>query len=115
VSKMIKNITKNTIICKNKKFLTTIISKAIGLMFSKKIKDIGYIFVFDKSQRIDLHMFFVFFAIDVIFLNELKEVIEIKKNFKPFTLYSSKKPIKYFIELPLKLSDKIKIGDILEF
>ncbi len=86
-------------------------------MFSGKISDTGYIFIFDKPTRIDLHMFFVFFPIDVLFLDETKKVIEIKKNFKPFTFYFSKHKAKFVIELPQNTISKsnTELNDSLEF
>lgn len=97
---MIKNKTKKTLICTKTKILTSILEKATGLMFHKKIIDIGYVFVFNRPMRIDLHMFFVFFPIDLLFLDKDKKVIEIKEGFKPFTLYYSKKKAYYVVELP---------------
>lgn len=44
-------------------------------------------------------MFFVFYPIDVIFLDENYKVVDFKEDFKPFTFYTSKKPAKYIIEL----------------
>ena len=114
---MLKNITKKNIIVNNSKVCKSIISKAIGLMFSKKIIDDCLIFIFDKEMRVDLHMFFVFYPIDVLFLDNNKKVIEIKENFKPFTLYSPKNKSKYVIEIPkntVRLK-QIKVNDILEF
>ena len=91
------------------KICKSIWSKARGLMFSRKK---NLMFVFDKEQRIGLHMFFVFFPIDVLFLDKNKKIIEIKKNFKPFTFYRSKEKAKYVIELTekhsFKLGQKIK-------
>ena len=45
------------------------------------------------------------------------EVIEIKENFRPFTVYISKKPVSYVIELPENSVKKSKtvIGDKLKF
>ncbi|MCM2325343.1 MAG: DUF192 domain-containing protein [Candidatus Woesearchaeota archaeon] len=105
----------NIILCRKKKILTSIFSKASGLMFSRPIKDTGYIFVFSEPRRIDLHMFFVFFPIDVLFLDDKKRIIEMKKDFLPFTFYYSKKKASYVIELPAGYSDKTKIGDIIKF
>jgi len=99
---MIINITKNTVLCKNKKFLRSMFSKTRGLMFSKKIIDAGYIFFLNEPGRIKLHMFLVFFPIDVLFLDENKIVIELKENLRPFTFYCSKNKVKYVIELPEK-------------
>jgi uncharacterized protein len=114
---MIKNITSGNVLVKNKVFCRSVFQKAKGLMFSNLIYDVGYIFVFDAARRIDLHMFFVFFIIDVIFLDDNKKVIELKENFLPFTFYYSKNKAKYFIELPKGtiVNKKIKINDVIEF
>jgi uncharacterized protein len=114
---MITNKTRNKVICKNKKMLLSLLAKATGLMFSKPIKDTGYVFVFDTPRNIDLHMFFVFFPIDVLFLDSKKKVVEMKENFRPFTLYSSGTTASYFIELPCgKIEEtKTKIGDFIQF
>ena len=112
---MIKNLTNKKVIATNSKIAKSSLKKAIGLMFSKKIKDKGLIFVFDHESIIPLHMFFVFYPIDVLFLNNNKEVVEIKENFKPFTFYTNENPAMYIIELPAgaikesktKLKDKI--------
>lgn len=89
----------------------SIFSKARGLMFSRKLKDSCLLFVFGKEIKISLHMFFVFFPIDVIFLNENKEVVDVKQNFRPFTVYTSKKPAKYVIEMPLGSIKKLNKKD----
>jgi uncharacterized protein len=114
---MIENTTRKKVICTNKRTLSTIFEKATGLMFSKPIKDIGYVFVFDMPRRIDLHMFFVFFPIDVLFLDAGKKVLEIKEDFRPFSVYYSEKKASYVIELPSgKIKDtETKPGDILSF
>ncbi len=84
-------------------------SKFKGLMFSKpKI----LAFRFSKEQRHLLHMFFVFFPIDVLFLDKNKTVIEIKKNFRPFTVYNSKEKAMYVIEIPAeRIEGKVNLGD----
>jgi uncharacterized membrane protein (UPF0127 family) len=84
-------------------------------MFHKKITDTGYIFVFDTPRRIDLHMFFVFFPIDLLFLDKEKRVIEMKKGFAPFSVYYSKEKTGYVIELPAGSIKDIEIGNILDF
>lgn len=71
-------------------------SKARGLMFSKKK---NLLFFFDKPQRVTFHNFFVFFPIDLIFLDEEMRVVEIKEDFKPFRIYKPKNKAKYVLEL----------------
>jgi len=90
-------------------------SKALGLMFSRKNKTL--IFIFDKEKIISLHMFFVFYPIDVLFLDKNKKVVQIKENFKPFRIMIPKKPAKYIIELPNNTIKKTntKVGDTIRF
>lgn len=74
----------------------SILGQARGLMFSRKR---NIMFVFDKERYVSLHTFFVFFPIDVILLNEKKQVVETKQNFKPFRFWKSKEKAKYVIEI----------------
>jgi len=113
---MIINKTKKTVLAKNKKILKNNFSKAIGLILSKKIKK-GFIFEFKREKLHSIHMLFVFFPIDILFLDENKKVIEIKENIKPFSFYSSKRKAKYFIELPKDTikKTKTKLNDKIDF
>ena len=98
---MIKNKSKNKILVKNTKHCITILSKARGLMFSKRIEDLGLIFYMNSEKSIDLHMFFVFFPIDILWLDSKKRVVQLKESAKPFTpLIRNDSPSKYVIELP---------------
>ena len=103
---IIKNLTKNVIIGKNAEFCTSSFSKARGLMFSKKPKIL--IFIFKKEKIVPLHMFFVFFPIDALFLDKRKRIIEIKDNFMPFKYYKPKNKSMYIIELPAGAIKKTK-------
>ena len=112
---MIFNKTRKTLLSKEYKLCKTPFSKTIGLMFRKKPS--ALIFVFDKEEKVSLHMFFVFFPIDVLYLNKEKAVVEIKKKFMPFTFYNPRKKASYVIELPNGTIGKSRtsIGDILRF
>lgn len=92
-------------------FCKSIFSKSIGLMFSKP-KNI--VLEFKKPRRIGLHMLFVFYPIDVLFLDENKKIVEIKENLGPFWFYSSKKNAKYAVEIGKqeKQRKKFEIGDV---
>src|SRR3989338_10397734 len=94
---MIKNLTKDIIIVKNSIFIDDNFSKFIGLMFSRR-QDKALIFKFNKERIISLHMFFVFYPIDVVFLDKNKKVVGIKENFRPFTFCTSKEKALYCIE-----------------
>ena len=110
----VKNTTKKTLLAKDAKLCKSIFSIALGLMFSKPRP---LIFIFEKEKIVPLHMFFVFYPIDILFLDKNKIVIEIKENFRPFGLYTPKNKATYVIELPKGAikSPKTEIGDKIEF
>ena len=91
-------------------------SKYIGLMFSSKIKN-PLIFEFKKEGLYPVHMFFVFFPIDVIYLDNNKKIIEIKENLKPFSYYNPRVKARYIVELERGFvkDNKIRIGGKLIF
>lgn len=82
----------------------------------KSVCDTAWIFFFNKPTKVSVTMFFVFFSIDVIFLDSKKKVIGIKTLY-PWQTYTFKKEISYFIELEFGAIKKysIKKGDILKF
>jgi len=111
------NTTRNTKIASEARLCSSILSKAKGLMFSKKLDDEALIFDFNNERLISLHMLFVFFPIDVVLLDENKKVVELKEKLRPFTFYASKSKARYVIETA---SGKIretgtKLGDKLGF
>ena len=113
---MLMNKTKNTVLAKEIVYCKTTLSKAHGLMFKRKTNK-AFIFVFKKEKIIDIHMFFVFFPIDVLWLNRNKRVVQIKEHLKPFRIVIAKEPAKYIVELPDNTIKKSKtcLGDTISF
>jgi len=109
---MIINKSTKKVISKKEITCRSFLSQVRGLMFRKKQ---NLIMIFPSERKISLHNFFVFYPIDIILLNENKEVVEIKINFQPFTFWSSKNKGKYVIELGRDNSkNKVKIKEIIE-
>lgn len=94
----------------NIKVCHSIFSKAMGLRFHRKITKSAFVFPFDVSQKVALDMFFVHFPIDVVFLDNEKNIIEIKENFKPYGFYNTKNKINIVVELPLGYVSKHKLA-----
>lgn len=94
-----------TTICNN--FLCQI----IGLMFNPIKKNM--IFVMNGKERVIMHTFFMFYKIDVLFLDNKKQVVEAKRKLRPFNLYRSRVKPKYVLEMPD--ASKINLGDFIEF
>lgn len=112
-------ILKNNLVLANNVKIYKDFHKVLGLMFKRPLKNKeAVIFILDKEGRINasIHMFFVFFSIDVVWLNKNKGVVDIRKNVKPFTpLIVPRKKAKYIIEFPNEGIKNIKIGDKLKF
>ena len=110
---MIINKTRNIIISKDVKYCKNLLSKAVGLMFSRRVRE-PLVFFFDKEQKVSIHMFFVFFPIDVVYLNEDRRVVCVKEDVKPFRVVE---PVncKYIVELAEGDVKKYKIekGDMM--
>jgi uncharacterized protein len=108
---MIRNATRKFTIMKRQKSAGSLLSQGIGLMFHRK-PDYGLVFILGAEKRISLTNVFVFFPIDILFLDKEKRVVEIKKGFRPFTLnYTPKARFAYIIELPCGVLKKTAVGD----
>ena len=109
---MIINKTTKRVISNKELFCRTLPAQLRGLMFRKKQ---NVIMVFDKEQKISLHNFFVFYPIDVLVVNKNMEIVEIKRQFKPFSFWNPAKKGKYVIELGRDESkNKTSEGDFIE-
>ncbi len=109
--KMIFNQTTKKIISRNEKYCKSIWSQALGLMLSPRK---NLIMEFPQEQKISLHNFLVFYPLEILILDRNKKLIEIKKNFLPFTFYHPKNKGKFVIELGKEESKgKVKVGDLL--
>ena len=79
----ILNITKNTVIARNGIVADTFLSRMTGLL-AKKFLAPGEALIITKCQSI--HMFFMCFPIDVIFVDKNDHVIGLVERIKPFQL-----------------------------
>jgi len=110
---------KNIIIADDVVICKDIFERSKGLRFSnplKKGKAMLFISPDESCLYTTIDMFFVFFSIDIIWVNKEKEIVEIRRNVKPFTPpIRPEKPAKYVIELPANSSGILKVGNKLDF
>ena len=113
---VIVNKTKKKLLAKEVEFCKTELSKIKGLMFTKRIKK-ALIFVFRKESLQHIHMFFVWYPIDVLWLDKNKKIVQLKENLKPFRIILAKKPAQYIIELEdgTIRETKTELDDIISF
>lgn len=111
---IIKNPSQETILSSHACLCTSLWRKARGLMLSPQ-KDL--VFAASAEQKIPLHMLFVFYPIDVIYLDNKKRVVEMKESFLPFTFYNPRHKAQYVLELKQGTIKKTKtvLNDSLVF
>ncbi len=82
----------------NAEYCISFWKKFRGLMFSKPK---NLIFVLDNETRYGaiVHMFFVFFPIDVYWLDRNKKVVDKRTNLKPFRIAVPRHKAKYVVEI----------------
>ena len=111
------NKTKKRIIIGEVKIAKTHAQRMRGLMFRAK-PNYALILCMPKESRIGsaIHMMFVFYPLDVLFLDSKKQVVDKVLGLKPFALnYVPKRAAKYVVELPEGLGKKAGIGDLLQW
>lgn len=93
-----------------------------GLSIKSSLKENeGMLFVLNSSSRRGFWMKDMNFPIDVIWLNENKEIIHIKKNLEPCVsncpVYYPDQNSKYVLETVAGFADKqnLKVGDTISF
>ena len=106
------------IVASDMEFARSIISQTLGLMFRKNIKnDYALVFEMRKPKRVSLHMLFVRFPIDVLFMDESKTITK-TAQLNPWTgRASSNEKVKYIIEMPdgTISNNDLAIGEKLSF
>jgi uncharacterized membrane protein (UPF0127 family) len=92
-------------------------SRFRGLMFRRALcPGQAYVFCYDRESVTDttIHMFFVSFAISVLWLDAGKRVVDkaLARPFRPY--YAPRAPAQYFVEGLPELLERVRIGDELD-
>ncbi|MBW3019649.1 DUF192 domain-containing protein [Candidatus Woesearchaeota archaeon] len=109
----IQNATKGTVLAETFAEARTWKEQFMGLMF-KPVSPL--VFVFDKEQKVDLHSWFCKGAIDLVFLNDEWEVVELFRELSPWRMYRSKNKALFLLELPAGtvFKSRTEIGDVIQ-
>jgi uncharacterized membrane protein (UPF0127 family) len=107
------NKTKASIVASKAGKADMFLTRMVGLLDRSVLLE-GEALIITKCQSI--HMFFMKFAIDAIFVNKSDRVVGLVRNIKPFCLSRVFLKASYVIELPVGLIDRSKtsIGDEIE-
>ncbi|MCP3685705.1 MAG: DUF192 domain-containing protein [bacterium] len=109
----VTNLTKNTLIADKAILANSFSSRMIGLLNRKSI-NAGEALIITNCQSI--HMFFMKFSIDVIFISADRRIVGLSENIQPFHLSPHFWKSKCAIELPAGTvkSSQSSIGDTIQ-
>jgi uncharacterized protein len=91
-----------TVVTSDVEMADTLLKQVVGLMFRKSIPP-GYAMIFDlrREQYVSIHMMFVFFPIDIVYLDRDRRIVDVKRRLRPWTgMAVPGKPARYAIEMP---------------
>lgn len=110
----ILNSTRHSTVCSQTYFADTLRARLVGLLNRTKIASEEALVI---TECRSIHMFFMRFAIDVIFADKNKKVVGIVKNIRPFFLSPYFFRAYYAIEGAVGMIERSKTepGDQLEF
>lgn len=89
-----------------------------GLMLRRKFSaGNAMLFKFSHPGRYSIHMFFVRFPIDLLYLDSKFTVVELRSGLKPWRIYRPKTKASHLVELPrgtisrtrTKVGDKLRL------
>ncbi len=112
-------IYKDTLLANHVVFYRNPLLRFLGLRFSRKLRKGDVIVLVASRESIhssSIDMFFVFFPIDVLWLNSRYEIVDFRTNVKPFTPFiKPQSGAKFVIELPEGSLKDVVIGEKVSF
>ncbi len=108
------NRTKGRIIANRVERADSFWKRFRGLMFRRKFSaGDALLFKLSRPRRYSIHMFFVRFPIDLLYLDSKFTVVELRPRLKPWRTYRSKAKASYLVELPAGTISRTraKVGD----
>ena len=108
---IIKNITNQTYLAKDAKFCLALKDKLLGLLDKNHPPTLIF------KTRFGIHTFMLKATIDVLILNNNKQIVKIKENLPPNSLFFWNPKYNLVIELPPNTIKKsqTKLGDKIHF
>lgn len=114
----VRNRNTGQILIESARWCSSRFCRLVGLQFRRRLKpDEALILVMPRESvtLTSIHMFFVFFSIAAVWVNEKGQVTwtELAKPWRPY--YASPTPARYVIETSPDFLDQISVGDEVDF
>jgi len=109
---LLRNVTKGRVAVEKLEIADTFISRFVGLMGRKSMPDDSGLMI---SNCNNIHMFFMCFPIDAVFIDREMRVAKIVGDLQPWRLAACR-AAKHTLELPSGAAERcgIEVGDELE-
>jgi len=92
----------------------TFLSRLRGLMFASQLKiGEGVLLSFPSEQQIDLHMLFVFFPLDLVWINGSGRIVQIERHVQPFMWHVRGTRAQSVLEVKAGATRDLRVGDLL--
>lgn len=85
------------------------LSRARGMMFRRTFPGDALVFEFSRERRVGIHMLFVAFSLDVLFLDD-EDVVVSKRTLRPWIGYASARA-STVVEMPAGAAEDVEEGD----
>ena len=110
----IRNKTKGTCLAECFEECKTWWEQTKGMMFRKAV--VPLVFHFPKEQVVRLHSWFCPETMDLVFLNENWEVVELCSEWARKSVYTSQKAVLFLLELPAGTiaESQTEFGDVVQ-
>lgn len=116
--RILRNANTEVVVLPRVRLADSFWSRFRGLQLVRSLpENEGLLFITGSESRTNtsIHMFFMFFAIAVIWLDSTGKVVDtcLAKPWRP--AYAPRSPAQYFIEANTSLLNHVKVGDVLRF
>lgn len=108
----LRNTTRKNTLANELRVYSTVFQKGLGLMFRLKPPEFSVVFPFNPARAAAIHMWFVFFSLDIAWLDHQGKILE-HVTLKPWSFHTPHTKAAYVIELPAgTLTHKnVQVGD----
>lgn len=117
----VANKTRGVVLSRNASYAKTFLQRLRGLMFYKQKKDLVIETPRESTLGATIHTHFMNYPLDVLWLDEDKNVVDFRENIQPtgmlavWQAYKPKRPAKYIVELSVGKVGTTQPGDKIEF
>ena len=116
------NKTRDLVLSEDARLVSSFLGRLRGLILERP-KDIVLVAAREGVVESSIHMLFMGYPIDVLWLDSDKRVVEIRRGVPPFNpfkpstwrTYKPGKPAKYVVELGVGSAEGTEVGDEIEF